>query len=87
MLATCCALVCLTTALCSVMAQTLVPAMRLHSLIGRMKYLESEKVGNKAAMGGIDHWRTGKYITGTLVLYNTLCRSECFYIYHLIYFL
>lgn len=39
-----------------------------HSLIGHMKYLENERVGNKGSMGSVDHWRTGKHITGTLLL-------------------
>lgn len=47
-------------------------------LIGYMKYLAKERVGNKVTMWGIDHQGTGKPITGTSLLYNVLRLSECF---------
>lgn len=55
-----------------------------HSLTGHVKYLENERVGNKASVEGVNHQRTGEHITGTGLLANMLCLSECFYIHHLI---
>lgn len=76
------------TVLDSLVAKTEYEAQSLprgaHSLTGHVKYLENERVGNKASVEGVNHQRTGEHITGTGLLANMLCLSECFYIHHLI---